>query len=214
MQPILPSDKKARLHELIHSESEEIICGTVTFNQLMFLAPQEWLFDEIMNTYITLIKEKYQDCYVFSSFFYGKLKKKEPISRWTKNVDIFDRRLIIIPIHFPVHWCMCIVDNTTRMVEFWDSYRKNDKGVMATVIGFLQKEWQTKQKGECPQYTPKRILNGPMQLNGFDCGVFALMTAEYRARGVFPDFEEQHMKYFRQKILLELDDKVIMDVGQ
>lgn len=30
------------------------------------------------------------------------------VKRWTKNVNIFAVRYIIIPVHLGVHWCLCV----------------------------------------------------------------------------------------------------------
>lgn len=44
-----------------------------------------------------------ENIHVFSSFFYPKLAGREEyyntVRRWTKNIDIFSKTLIVIPIH-------------------------------------------------------------------------------------------------------------------
>uniref|UniRef100_A0A4X2M4Z2 Ubiquitin-like protease family profile domain-containing protein n=1 Tax=Vombatus ursinus TaxID=29139 RepID=A0A4X2M4Z2_VOMUR len=42
----------------------------------------------------------------FNHIFYGKLCTKEydGVKRWTKNVEIFNKELLLIPIHLEVHW--------------------------------------------------------------------------------------------------------------
>uniref|UniRef100_A0A4X2MF78 Ubiquitin-like protease family profile domain-containing protein n=1 Tax=Vombatus ursinus TaxID=29139 RepID=A0A4X2MF78_VOMUR len=44
----------------------------------------------------------------FTSFFCDKLHTKgyDGVKRWTKNVDIFNKEVLLIPIHLEVH-CFC-----------------------------------------------------------------------------------------------------------
>ena len=44
----------------------------------------------------------------------------------------------------------------------------------------------------------------PKQLNGCDCGVFALMFAEYQSRNAPFTFDQRHMEYFRVKVLADI----------
>jgi hypothetical protein len=46
-----------------------------------------------------------------------------------------------------------------------------------------------------------RAANVPRQRNGYDCGVFSLMCADYLAEGFGPDFGQQHIAHFRRRIV-------------
>lgn len=41
-------------------------------------------------------------------------------------------------------------------------------------------------------------------MNGCDCGVFALMFAEYQARDALFTFDQRHMEYFRVKVVADI----------
>ena len=41
-------------------------------------------------------------------------------------------------------------------------------------------------------------------MNGCDCGVFALMFAEYQARDAPFTFDQRHMEYFRVKVVADI----------
>jgi Ulp1 family protease len=54
--------------------------------------------------------------YAFSSMFYTKLTEGrsadayELVKKWTKNVDIFSKEFILIPINYASHWSLvCVV---------------------------------------------------------------------------------------------------------
>jgi sentrin-specific protease 1 len=108
---------------------------------------------------------------------------------------------------------MCIIDNESHRIEYYDSYRKKNEDFYKPVLRFLKGKWATKHKNEpFPEYEERRMLECPLQTNGYDCGVFALCAAEYRARGANLDYKEEDMPYFRQKMALELSKGEIMPV--
>ena len=41
-------------------------------------------------------------------------------------------------------------------------------------------------------------------MNGSDCGVFMTQTADYLARDAKLDFKQEHMAYFRRRMILEI----------
>jgi hypothetical protein len=44
------------------------------------------------------------------------------VRRWTKHVDIFSHKLLLIPInHNNTHWCLAVVDVEQRTIEYFDS---------------------------------------------------------------------------------------------
>ena len=55
------------------------------------------------------------DVHVFTSHFMTTLWKEGPkaVSSWTakKNIDIFEKKLIFIPVNRDLHWSLCVVVN-------------------------------------------------------------------------------------------------------
>ncbi|XP_043276053.1 sentrin-specific protease 1-like [Venturia canescens] len=72
----------------------------------------KWLNDEIINQYLDLIVKKYSKTFAFNTFFFPRfLSGGFPAIRlWTKNVNIFDYDLVLIPLHLGAHWCLITVD--------------------------------------------------------------------------------------------------------
>lgn len=98
------------------------------------------------------------DCYAFNTFFYPKIKKEghSSVKRWTKKVDIFSKRLLIIPVHLTMHWCMCIVDLEKLRIEYYDSLNGREP-FYAPVYNYLKSEWAAKKEGPFPSFTEHRI---------------------------------------------------------
>lgn len=62
---------------------------------------------------------------------------------------------------------------------------------------------------------PRRSPNDiPKQLNGCDCGVFALMFAEYQSRDAPFTFDQRHMEYFRVKVVADIMSLKVDSPGQ
>ena len=47
-----------------------------------------------------------------NTYFYTKLLAGgyASVRNWTKNVDIFDTHILLIPIHLDLHWALVVVD--------------------------------------------------------------------------------------------------------
>lgn len=58
--------------------------------------------------------------HVFSSHFYTTLSEEGPgaVQSWTarKNIDIFSKRFIFVPINKSLHWSLCVVVNPGNIV--------------------------------------------------------------------------------------------------
>ncbi|XP_044015782.1 sentrin-specific protease 5-like [Aphidius gifuensis] len=73
---------------------------------LSTLESTNWLNDKIINKYFQLIMETDSELiYSMNSFFYKKLENSsyDEIKRWTKKVNIFSKKFILIPIHLRDH---------------------------------------------------------------------------------------------------------------
>ena len=53
--------------------------------------------------------------YTFSTHFYTALLEDgaSAVTKWTskKNLDIFDKRFLLVPVHRVNHWSLCVVTN-------------------------------------------------------------------------------------------------------
>ncbi|XP_027489191.1 sentrin-specific protease 3-like, partial [Corapipo altera] len=84
----------------------------------------------------------------FNSFFYDKLRTRgyEGVQRWTKNVDIFGKELLLIPIHLEVHWSLVAVDVSRRRITYFDSQRTLNRRCPKHICRYLQAEADKKER--------------------------------------------------------------------
>ena len=94
-----------------------------------------WLNDEIINFYMSLICERntaksdsLPKTYAFSTFFYPKLLKDgfASLKRWTRKCDIFSYDLILVPVHLGLHWTLAVIDIGCKEVRYYDSMMGNN----------------------------------------------------------------------------------------
>ena len=70
----------------------------------------------LMNELSATNPDKASKIHIFSSLFYSKLTERtdfdkcyDLVKRWTKNVDIFEKDFLIIPIQILKHWSLTII---------------------------------------------------------------------------------------------------------
>ncbi|KAG0263783.1 SUMO1 sentrin specific peptidase 1 [Actinomortierella ambigua] len=196
---------------------------TITKNDIRTLRPGEWLNDEVINFYGNLIMARSNassalpKVHVFSTFFYKTLSENgyDKVRRWTKKTNIFAKDYLLIPIHCSGnHWTSAVVDMSKKKISYYDSLLGNNPKCFLTLRNYLESESRDKLKrpfdfqgweNECPK-------NIPRQQNGFDCGVFTCSFIESKSRGEDTfDFSQADMSYLRQKMVLDIVNKMLVE---
>lgn len=175
-----------------------------------------WLNDEVINAYMSLIvsrgkKSNYKSVYAFNTFFYPKIRESgyASVKRWTRKVDVFSFDFLLVPIHLGNHWCLAFIDFTSRTISYYDSLGGRPNGCCDTLLDYLRNESNDKKKQDFDDENWRLIdcyseTGIPKQCNGSDCGVFACTFAEYLTRKAKLNFSQDHMSYFRRKMIYEL----------
>ena len=179
------------------------------------LQPCKYLNDTIiyffMQYYLDhhVAEEIKRNIHVFNSFFFSKIrsihskKESEPsyefASRWLKNVDIFEKDFLIIPVCEKDHWVLVIVcyldkppQRETNLLQDKDLYaptvivlnscRGLAPPVKKSLSQFLTKQW-LQERGSQRRFTIHSAKKSglrlifpdlPQQKNSYDCGVYIL----------------------------------------
>uniref|UniRef100_A0A8C6GQX5 Ubiquitin-like protease family profile domain-containing protein n=1 Tax=Mus spicilegus TaxID=10103 RepID=A0A8C6GQX5_MUSSI len=172
----------------------------------------QWLNDGVINFYMNLLVERnenqgYPALHVFSTFFYAKLKHSgySSVKRWTRGINLFEKELILLPIHQRVHWSLVVIDLRKRSIVYLDSMGQTGKSICETIFQYLQNESKTRRNIELdPLEWKQHSMTSeeiPLQLNGSDCGMFTCKYAVYIARDQPVTFSQQHMPTFRKRII-------------
>ena len=107
---------------------------TIRKRDLLTLKDQNWLNDEINNFYMNLLvkrssRNEFPNIHTMSTFFYPKFRDHgfPSIRKWTKNVDIFSKDIVVVPIHLVNYWCLSIIDFRDKSIRFYDSMTSHDE---------------------------------------------------------------------------------------
>ena len=201
---------------------------TVTSNDYLCLQTEQYLNDVIIDFYLKYLQVgKWPDnkmlerTYIFSIYFYSRLTMKSSssanipkseimhnnVKKWTKNVNIFEKDFIVIPINECDHWFVVIIcfakspyvkavnDEgviTRPIMIVMDSLEDGLKNtVCSNLRTYLTLEWNAKMKtkkeftvSNLPAFCP-RI---PQQSNLTDCGLYLLQFVESFYSKPFPNY--------------------------
>ena len=146
---------------------------------------------------------------VKTGFFYLKA------TGFTKNIDVFSKDMLFVPISLPQHWTLVVVNFLDRRIENFDP--RGGKGIEALTMvhQWLKYEHVTKLKAPWDDegwtfhsWDPKSA-GVPEQTDGYNCGVYLCKTAEYYGRGALMDFAKRHMELFRKRMLSEIVNRTL-----
>ena len=111
-------------------------------------------------------------------------KRHKRVKRWTKNFQLFDKNLVLIPICEYSHWFMVVLvrpGGEQPCMMLLDSLSGDNTRAVDIVKKYLEIEGR-EEVGEKVLTNLKKLKvvrpNIPLQNNGFDCGVFLLHYAE------------------------------------
>lgn len=196
---------------------EEVLCVgfniSVSRKDLETLSGLNWLNDEIIYFYMNLLMERsknenYPSVYAFNTFFYPKLMNHghSALKRWTRKEDIFSYDLLLVPVHMGMHWCLAVIDFRHKKIRYYDSMGGQNTDCLHALRDYLKDERMDKKKQnyDMTGWVYENVKNIPHQMNGSDCGMFALKYAEYITRDAKITFTQDHMQYFRRRMVYEI----------
>ncbi|XP_069790134.1 sentrin-specific protease 2-like isoform X2 [Narcine bancroftii] len=210
---------------LDYGEPDEVLSTgfklKITRKDISTLCNYNWLNDEVINFYMCLIMERskeayFPEVYAFNTFFYLKLHTGgyQTVKQWTKGVDLFEKDLILVPVHLGVHWCLTVADLRKKMIIHLDSMGQWNDDVCWTLLQYLQEESRNKKGHQLD--SSKWVLRSmrshevPQQLNGSDCGVFVCKYADYIARDEQITFTQHDIPNFRIRMVWEILHKKLL----
>lgn len=182
----------------------------LTMDDLSTLANENWLNDQVINMYGELIMESaHSKVHFLNSFFYRQLMTKgyEGVKRWTKQVDLFSKRLLLVPVHVEVHWCLVSADFIKKTVCLYDSKGIGLQEVARNIVKYLLQEAREKKKSAFEMgWTVLLKDEIPQQTNENDCGVFVLEYSRCLVLSEPLAFTQRDILKLRKRIYRELCD--------
>ena len=128
--------------------------------------------------------------------------------RWTRNFDIFVRDKLFFPINIEgSHWTLVIVKIQDKRIVYRDALGHSGEIYTKAIKQYIFDEWQHKKGTPMTQVQmdewvemPMPPDSSPLQHNGFDCGMFVCMYADYMLNNLPEQFSQDDMPMLREKI--------------
>ncbi len=226
LEPLNDNDYREISSILLGPPSDKLLIEKfnidISVNKIKTLRDNSWLNDEMVNFYMKMLNERENELvvkypikkksYFFNSFFVNRLVDNESggycydnVKRWTKKAGI-ENIMEFERIFFPVnvnntHWTLAVVYLHAKRVLYYDSMggrgQRYVEGLLRWVVDEAaaknkivvnKNEWSL-ERGVCPQ-----------QENGYDCGVFTVVCADFLADDLPLTYEQKYMSMFRHKI--------------
>ncbi|XP_062868773.1 sentrin-specific protease 5 [Trichomycterus rosablanca] len=221
------NDKRKMISKEVMKYQASLACASmhffkVTYNKhtlaledLSTLGDQNWVNDQVINMYGELIMDATNHkVHFFNSFFYRQLVAKgfEGVKRWTKKVDVFSKRLLLIPLHLEIHWSLITVDVSKQNINFYDSQGILFKFAVDNILKYMIAEAKEKKQAAFQKGWKMTVNKGiPQQKNDNDCGVFVLEYCKCLAFKEPLRFTQEDMPKVRKRIYKELCDCKLTD---
>jgi Ulp1 family protease len=224
-QQVSPYDKSAVEQAFRRPNSHDVLIDKfnidMTYSKFSCLRPAAWLNDEVINFYMSMLQEydsqKHEKdpklypltCHYFNSFFYSKLLENgsynySNVKRWTKKFDILSKDKIFIPVNLSnTHWTMCIIYMKKKEIHYYDSMSGSGKRYLDAALRWIVDDVKDK-KQELVNPSEWKLIDRenivPQQANGYDCGVFSIMCADYVSDELPFEYGQSEMSMNRVKI--------------
>ncbi|XP_042059680.1 probable ubiquitin-like-specific protease 2A [Salvia splendens] len=142
----------------------------ISRRDIELLQPRTFINDTIIDFYFrylqTKIKAEEYRFHFFNTFFFQKLVAGGrggrnaflSVRKWTKNVNLFEKDYIFIPINFSLHWSLIIIchlgeaaqlkskntDHASKVpcILHMDSIRGSHGGLEKLIKSYLSEEWK------------------------------------------------------------------------
>ena len=113
----------------------------------------------------------------------------------------------IISVHVGDHWFCGCIDIKNQEVACYDSLNSVSLDHFDIVRKFMVEEYRDKLNVENDLVDWVDVDNkhvAPQQRNSVDCGVFAVKCMDWLCDDLIPDFSHRHIKYFRERVAMEI----------
>lgn len=165
-------------------------CGSQTDIKLQKLVltnellGKEWLTDESITLYVDLLNNrllKHHDVYILPPLIVQAVKCVESYAEYLEHHELDQKNFLLMPLNNSKklkeaggsHWSTLIYNKATALFYHYDSIKGHNLSVAKDVARKIL-SYTTGQ-----DVVPKVIeIDGPLQKNGYDCGVFMLSAIE------------------------------------
>ena len=223
--PLTMREKRVIENGLIRSEKKMLIEKfhiPMMRQTMMEIYENQWLNNDVIDFYMKMLHERdmmlcvqdksrrsshYYSCYFMTLLLPPNGYNYSNVKSWSKKFNVFEKEKIFCPINVNVsHWSMLVIYIQEKRIAYYDSMQVHGKKYLDGALQYLVDESLTMNRPfDKEQWTLITYADGlPLQENDYDCGVFALMYADFITDDLPLVFGQQHMELFRKKMCLSI----------
>lgn len=214
------------LHDALGKKSTDILIDKFDINirqlNIKELYENQWLGDEVINFYMKMLQErdielcgyskKRRSSHYYNTFFMFLLVDFEGynydnVRKWSRRFKIFHKDKIFCPVNVNYqHWSLLVIYIQEKKIIFYDSAGVNGKKYLEGALQYLVDEAdKINYYFDKNDWTLISYADGlPSQENGYDCGVYIMMYADFITDNLPLVFSQEHIDLFRKKICLNI----------
>ncbi|KAF3927222.1 hypothetical protein ABW20_dc0105970 [Dactylellina cionopaga] len=141
-------------------------CESLECTNLRLLDADQFLNDEVLNFHLAIIRERLlkdnpefaTKVHFFNTYLYDAFANQndqgkfnyDKVKRWTKDVDIFAKELVFIPVNEKFHWFLAVVCNLPSALASAKARAENKDDLLCV------------EPKEDPKPTPRKGTRGPV----------------------------------------------------
>lgn len=174
-RPALPSqlqpDQEAAVRAILSDPTwkSTIPGATAGYSDVVRLKPGQWMNDETITFYMTMINQRSQQAeqerskagydksrwdsfyrvHAFNSHFWAKFSSSgyASVSRWTRKVNIFEKDVILVPCNLGnSHWTCAAINMRKKRFEYYDSMAGRNRPLLSHLREYVKKEMVDKKR--------------------------------------------------------------------
>lgn len=184
----------------------------IEIKSIRALSGKGFLNDSIIGFFLDRIVERNRKVFAFHTGFkldrdYSLLKN---YTKKLKPLTLFDMDVLLFPTHVqPMHWTLIVVFMNKKEITYFDSYKSYNHALVKDSLQGVRRylEAESNDKKTPINFSEWKIgfaKKRPTQENGYDCGVFVCMYAEYASKNMKFDFSQQDVTEKRKTILFDI----------
>jgi sentrin-specific protease 1 len=179
----------------------------------------------VINFYMSMLKERdvafctadpqQRASWFFNSFFFAKLLGNDGsytyanVNRWSKKFDVFAMNKVYFPVNISnTHWTLLVIYVQQKRIHYYDSMSGSGRRYLEGALRWLVDEALYKKSIRDYDVSDWTLVDRephvPQQINGFDCGVFTIMCADFLSDTLPLNYSQEDVSFFRRKIAADI----------
>jgi Ulp1 family protease len=169
---------------------------TMTVEKIRSLFDRNWLSDEVINTYISIVVERAKGTNMayLESYWCSQIVKHGPngVSKWHQTADLLRRlhsggiEYLFAPVHFDEsHWALCLLAPRKKTWYILDSAGHVDAMKASEFAQIMQLWLDQNAGGPWVLEIPINLSNAhqDFRFDSYNCGVYICLYAEWLCAG-------------------------------